>query len=95
MFAALGSPIARTGCAVRTGADDSMYAFGTDGPFCDSVNTMQAIQYLEFGQKVGFKLYDQVLRQRGEGVFPINVDDVSLLRVLAFLVQSTIITIEY
>lgn len=35
------------------GADDLRYALGVESPFSDAVDTMRAIQYLEFGETIG------------------------------------------
>lgn len=64
MFYALGAPlidaqktvlvleqeVAGVSLAVYAGSDGLRYALGAESPFCDAVNTMQAIKYLEFGQ---------------------------------------------
>ena len=48
----LGRQVAGVSLAGYTGADGLRYALGTESPFGDAVNTMQAIQYLEFGSKM-------------------------------------------
>ena len=45
----LGQEVAGVSLAGYTGADGLRCALGAEGPFVDAVNTMQAIQYLEFG----------------------------------------------
>lgn len=48
----LGQEVAGVSLAGYTGADGLRYALGAESPFGDAVNTMQAIQYLEFGSKM-------------------------------------------
>lgn len=48
----LGQEVAGVSLAGYTGADGLRYALGADSPFGDAVNTMRAIQYLEFGSKM-------------------------------------------
>lgn len=48
----LGQEIAGVSLAGYTGADGLRYALGVEGPFVDTVNMMQAIQYLEFESKM-------------------------------------------
>lgn len=49
----LGQEVAGVSLAGYTGADGLRYALGVESPFGDSVNAMQAIQYLEFGETIG------------------------------------------
>ena len=49
----LGQEVAAVSLAGYTGADGLRYALGVESPFGDSVNAMQAIQYLEFGETIG------------------------------------------
>ena len=46
----LGQKVAGVSLAEYAGADGLRYALGAESPFCDAAKTMQAIQYLEFGQ---------------------------------------------
>lgn len=48
----LGQEVAGVSLAGYTGADGLRCALSADSPFGDAVNTMQAIQYLEFGSKI-------------------------------------------
>lgn len=48
----LGQEVAGVSLAGYTGADGLRYALGVESPFGGAVNTMQAIQYLEFGSKM-------------------------------------------
>lgn len=48
----VGTGVVGVSLAGYTGADGLRHALGADSPFGDAVNTMQAIQYLEFGSKM-------------------------------------------
>lgn len=48
----LGQEVVGVSLAGYTDADGLRCALGVEGPFVDAVNTMQAIQYLEFGSKM-------------------------------------------
>lgn len=49
----LGQEVAGVSLAGYTGADGLGYALGVESPFGGAVNTMQEIQYLEFGGNAG------------------------------------------
>ena len=48
----LGQEVVGVSLAGYTDSDGLRCALGVEGPFGDAVNTMQAIQYLEFGSKM-------------------------------------------